>query len=137
MRAELKSVDSPDVDFETYWPKDEACFSFPIALRIGPEGSNTPDIFQMTVCTPGWLSKQNAGKTAVLGENLLIVFSYNWPTIHSYLENRINRMMAEDWPALALKLSRFARWEFENYKIYVKSTPNGQPYVNGHLNIAP
>ncbi|WP_408340119.1 Imm8 family immunity protein [Paraburkholderia sp. RL17-337-BIB-A] len=34
--------------------------------------------------------------------------------IHSYLENRINRLMADDWPALALKLSRFAGWEFES-----------------------
>lgn len=116
MRAELKSVDSPDVDFDTYWPEDETCFSFPIELRIGPEGSNASDLFQMTVCTPGWLSKQNSGMTAVFGENLLIVFGYNWDMIHSYLENRINRIMAGDWPTLALKLSRFARWEFENYR---------------------
>ncbi|MFM0010631.1 immunity 8 family protein [Paraburkholderia sediminicola] len=116
MRAELKSVDSPDVDFETYWPEDENCFSFPITLRIGPEGGDASDLFQMTVCTPGWLSRQNAGKTAVLGQNLLIVFGYNWAMIHSYLENRINRLMADDWPALALKLSRFASWEFESYQ---------------------
>jgi hypothetical protein len=70
----------------------------------------------MTVCTPGWLIKENAGKTAVLGQNLLIVFGYNWEMIQSYLENRIERVMAEDWPRLALKLSHYARWEFENYQ---------------------
>jgi hypothetical protein len=116
MRAELKSVDSPDVDFEIYWPEDETCFSFPITLRIGPEGSNASDIFQMRVCTPGWLSNQSTSKTAVLGGNLLIAFGYNWPMIRSHLDHRINRMMADDWPALALKLSRLARWEFENYR---------------------
>ncbi len=51
MRAELKSVDSPDVDFATYWPEDENCFSFPITLRIGAEGHDAADLFQMTVCT--------------------------------------------------------------------------------------
>lgn len=116
MRAELKSVDSSDVDFTTYWPEDETCFSFPITLRIGAEGRDAADLFHMTVCTPGWLSKENAGKTAVCGQNLLIVFAYNWEMIHSYLQNRINRLMAEDWAALALKLSRFASWEFEDYQ---------------------
>jgi hypothetical protein len=116
MRAELKSVDSPDVDFATYWPEDESCFSFPITLRIGAEGRDAADLFQMTVCTPAWLCRENAGKTAVLGQNLLIVFDYNWAMIHSYLENRINRLTAESWSALAVKLSRFASWEFENYQ---------------------
>lgn len=116
MRALLKSIHSADVDFKTYWPEDESCFSFPIELEIGYEGGNGADLFQMTVCTPGWLNKENVGHTAVLGHELLIVFDYNWPMIRSYLENRISSVTADDWPTLAMKLSRFASWEFDDYQ---------------------
>jgi len=95
MRAQLKSVRSPDVDLETYWPEDESCFSFPIELEIGREGITGADLFLMTVCSPGWLANENAGRTAVFGQELLIVFNYNWPMIRSHLEKRINRITAD------------------------------------------
>lgn len=38
MRAELKSIDSADIEFDSYSPEEEDCFSFPIQMAIGYEG---------------------------------------------------------------------------------------------------
>jgi hypothetical protein len=58
------------------------------------------------------------GKTALIGTALLIVFRYDWPAILSVIRQIAGSHMAEDWSALAQKLSRIADWEFEDYRPY-------------------
>jgi Immunity protein 8 len=112
MRARLRSVVSAEVHLDTYWPEDPDCVSFPIELVVGNDKSDDADSFQMTVCTPTWLSKQSTERTAVLSHGLLIVIDYGWPPIRKYIEKHISSLTAEDWPALAMKLSRHARWGY-------------------------
>lgn len=116
MRAQLKQILSADIDFDTYCPQDPACFSFPIEMDVGPEGEHGANIFQMTVCTPEWIRQGHRGKPIALGEGLLIVFEYDWPTIHTALEQKISSFTADDWDTLATKLSRIAHWEFADYQ---------------------
>ncbi|SIO26405.1 Immunity protein 8 [Burkholderia sp. GAS332] len=118
MRAELKFIDSPDIDFDSYSPEDEDCFSFPIGMTIGYEGGKGGDIFQMIVCTPTWIARENQGRTAVVGTGLLVVFRYDWPAILSAIQEIVSACTADDWSALAQKLSRIADWEFEDYRPY-------------------
>lgn len=72
----------------------------------------------MTVCTPTWIARENQGKTAVVGTSLLIVFRYDWPAILSAIREIVSGYTADDWSALAQKLSRIADWEFEGYRPY-------------------
>ncbi|SRR6266702_2037407 len=116
MRAELKSITSADVNFDTYNPEDEDCFSFPIEMVIGYEGGQGGNLFQMIVCTPAWISRENQGKAAVIGTELLIVFRYDWPAILSAIQDLVSGCTADDWPTLAQKLSRFADWEYSDYR---------------------
>ncbi|MFM0276784.1 Imm8 family immunity protein [Paraburkholderia sediminicola] len=112
------SIESADIDFDSYCPEEEDCFSFPIQMAIGYEGGKGGDLFQMTVCTPAWIAKENQGKTAVVGTSLLVVFRYDWPTILSAIREIVSAYTAYDWPTLAQKLSRIADWEFEDYRPY-------------------
>jgi hypothetical protein len=118
MRAELKSIDSADIDFDNYSPEVEDCFSFPIEMAIGYEGGKGGDLFQMIVCTPAWIAMENQGKTAVVGTGLLVVSRYDWPAILSAIREIVSAHSAPDWPGLAHKLSRIADWEFEDYHPY-------------------
>lgn len=119
MRAQLKSIDSADiVDFDTYHPADNRCFTFPIEMVIGYEGFDGGDLFQMTVCTPEWIALENWQDIAIAGTALLIVFEYDWPAIQSRIENLVSDHIADDWPKLAQKLSRFAEWQFADYTPY-------------------
>lgn len=118
MRAELKSIESADIIFDSYSPENEYCFSFPIQMVIGSEECQGGNLFQMTVCTPAWIATENQGKVAVVGTGLLVVFRYDWPAILSAIREIVSSYSADDWEALAQKLSRIAHWEFEDYRPY-------------------
>ena len=117
MRAKLKEIVSADVDFDSYQPKDATCFSFPIEMVIGPEHTESGDLFQMDVCTPEWIRKEYGEQhVAVTGFPLLLVFEYDWPKILTHLEHLIGSYTADNWDDLSLKLSRLAVWEFMDYQ---------------------
>jgi hypothetical protein len=45
------------------------------------------------------------------------VSEYDIATIRACVERRVDQCRGDDWQAIALKISRFAEWEFEDYKI--------------------
>jgi hypothetical protein len=46
---------------------------------------------------------------------LLIVEAFNVDLVESYLRKRVAQATGADWPAIAGKLARWSRWEFEDY----------------------
>jgi Immunity protein 8 len=66
-------------------------------MVIGYEGFDGGDLFQMTVCTPAWISREHPEEIAVFGTRLLIVFRYDWPTIHAAIKNIVSRYTADNW----------------------------------------
>jgi len=116
MRAKLKGISSPDVDLPTYWPEDEACFGFLIEMQVGPECKEGADLFQITVCTPDWIKAKCSARKAVWGRHMLIVFEFDLAEIESTISRYVENCTADDWPSLALKLSRIGGWEYEDYQ---------------------
>ncbi|WP_165614476.1 Imm8 family immunity protein [Paraburkholderia ginsengiterrae] len=43
---------------------------------------------------------------------------YNLSAITQQIAQKIDRVSEDDWPTIAAKVSRFAAWEFEDYKAY-------------------
>jgi hypothetical protein len=116
MRAKLKNLSSPDIEPLSYWPEDASCFGFLVEAQIGPENEKGAEIFQITVCTPDWIKKSYSEQKAVWGHHMLIVFEYDFSAIESEIIRYVQRFSGDDWPALALKLSRIGAWEFEDYQ---------------------
>ncbi|MFL9938468.1 immunity 8 family protein [Paraburkholderia graminis] len=89
-----------------------------IRLFVGPPGVPGADTFDVFVCTPDWLSeKVEDDSAAQWGRHLLIVKEYDLGAVVRAIEEMIGRISAADWPAVAVKLSRYAAWEFEDYKM--------------------
>lgn len=120
MKAELKSLTSSDIDERVYWPDDEDLFGFSVDATIGPKGEGAGNIFQFFVCTPKWIATRminhEFGEVGVFGKEMIIVTEYDFNSIRTMISNLCSRTMGRDWAEIANKLSRYAAWEYADYK---------------------
>ncbi|HEY4062999.1 MAG TPA: immunity 8 family protein [Puia sp.] len=117
MVSEVKSMISPDIlDFNAYFPDDCKSFSFLIQVMVGPKGENSSESFAMEVCTPNWLNDHREEYESVIGKGKLIVFKFDLPNILSRIEKIFDGCTGKDWNEIAINLSRYGHWEFENYQ---------------------
>src|SRR5690348_6440103 len=88
MIAELRHVSSSEVADLRRWTPQSADFSLDIRLLVGPAGSEGEESFDITVCSPEWIASYARRGGIMDGRHHLIVDSYNWPLIHSYITKR-------------------------------------------------
>ena len=115
MKAELKGVHSPDIDFNTFWPEESDNFGFLLQAMIGPEGQEGEESFGMQVCTPNWLKSRHSETDILFGKHMLIVFDYDIDRIKNYIAKYCERCVGDNWQDIASKLSKIGQWEFEDY----------------------
>ncbi len=114
MRADLKGISADEVDIHSYAPDDPECFFITLRLRIGPEGDNGGDDFEVFVCTPTWL--QNNVWEPMWGRHFLIVKEFNYQLIVDTIIKAISQYEGVGWSEIACKLARLYAWEFEDYQ---------------------
>ncbi len=85
-------------------------------MLIGPDGGEGEEAFDVQIVTPGWLEERCASEGLAAGDGRLLVFDYDWPRIEAYLQRRVASCTGSDWREVAQKLSRFSRWEFDDYQ---------------------
>ncbi len=116
MRARLKELHSPDVqNLEEWLPAGEA-FGFLLQAMIGPSDGEGMESFDLTVCSPHWLTKQMENVDIRSCEHTVLIPRYNYLLLRNYLDRRIAACEADNWPELATKLGQIGRWEFEDYQ---------------------
>lgn len=112
----IRAFHSPDVDdLAGYRPPGDD-FALLVQMLIGPDDGEGEEAFDVQVVTPAWLEQRYAGDGLAGGDGRLLVFGYDWPRIESYLRKRVAACGGNDWQEVAAKLSRFSRWEFEDYQ---------------------
>lgn len=116
MKAKLNLIWSSDVDFlETWTPPGD--FSVVLRLEVGPDEGQGEESFDLTVCTGGWLARQAREAGMIDGRHHLIVATFDWARIRSYIQERVDACTGDSWDEIATQLSRFAHWEFEDYDV--------------------
>jgi hypothetical protein len=119
MKAELKSLDCPDVDLETFVPEDPRSFGLLLQAMIGPEGGKFAESFDLQLHTPQWLlERRERGllPPVVFGRHMLLVFAYDYRQIFDTIQDYCRSCVGADWEEVAQKLSRIGYWEFEDYQ---------------------
>jgi len=117
MNAELKRLHSPDVDdLKVYSPNESDNFAFLLQAMIGPAGSEGEESFDVFVCTPKWLSSNHDEADIILGRHHLIVFKFDYPSLTKYVARLAERCNGTSWHDVAHQLSRFGKWEFDDYR---------------------
>lgn len=115
MRAELKSLHSPDIDLTTFWPEENDCFGFLLQAMIGPEGQEGADSFDIQVCTPKWILRKYSVTDVIFGMHMLIVFEYDLYRIREVIQNYCQRCIGDSWQEITPQLAKMGAWEFEGY----------------------
>ena len=115
MRAELRILFSPDVDdLQSYAPGDAFCVM--LSALIGPQGESGEESFDFEICSPAWLAAELEGCRWISGRYRLIMARFDLASVEHYIAARLAQATGETWAEVAGKLSRWARWEFEDYK---------------------
>jgi hypothetical protein len=121
MRAELKSIHSPDVwDLQNYRPVTVDNFGFLIQLMVGTAETKGQDAFSVVVCTPEWLRQRYSSADILVGRHHLIIFEYNYDRLMSFLRNYCSNCIGETWEEIANRMGRLAHWEYEDFKPTVR-----------------
>ena len=113
IRAELKSLMCSDFDMRTYVPETSDTFAFWVEMEIGPVGEESSDLFQVLVCTPRWLEKEVHKWGAQWSRSKLIINSYSFNELESFVSRAIGSIEGRDWKELVSKLRLLADWEFD------------------------
>ena len=114
VRAELKRLHSPDVlDLERFKP--ETPFGILIQAMTGPAGGEGEESFDFILCTPEWFA-DHMSKDIVSGRHHVFVKRYDYPALESFVRGFCASCRGDSWSAVAEKLGRIGKWEFEDYK---------------------
>jgi hypothetical protein len=119
VRAELKALDTadtPDGDVSSFQPSDETDFSLAVTASIGPAGEPGAELFQFTVCSPNALAQRALPKGFAFQRHTLVIERWDPALIKRAIGDLSLRTEGADWNEVATKLSRFGRWEFEDYR---------------------
>jgi hypothetical protein len=117
MKAELRRLHSPDaLDLERFSPAAPECFGILVQAMVGPQGHSGAEAFDFVLCTPAWLGEQLVREDCLWLQEHLLVAKYDYGALVVAVEGICARVTGETWTEVALKLNRFARWEFADYR---------------------
>jgi hypothetical protein len=116
MRAELKSLDSADAPqgLASFQPADPSSFALTVGATIGPAGGEGGDLFYFHIVTAAWLADNPPPKGFEFLRGLLVT-RWDYETVRRAISDLCLRVEGRDWNEIAIKLSRSAHWEFEDY----------------------
>ncbi len=119
MRAALKGLDTGDAeggDPRAFRPDDGTCFMLEVTASIGPAGQEGAELFQFIVCSPSWLVTEPLPKGFEFHRHTLLLERWDPKLVERAIGDLCRRTEGENWDEVALKLSRFGYWEFEEYR---------------------
>lgn len=114
MKASVKSIDLVDHENWAYWPDDVENFCIAAEALIGPIEEEGADIFSFEICTPKWFAA-NTNRVTGFARAIIFVPEYDEQTIKAVVTDLVARTSGSTWVEIGEKLSRYLRWEFEDY----------------------
>lgn len=123
MRAVLKELHFPDIDFANGAPASSNNFGQPVQADIGGERSDGADTFSATVCSPMWLTDRCGASGILWGRHKLIGNHFDRAKIAEAIGAFCASCIGETWVELAAQLQRFGHWEFDSYDVNREGPP--------------
>lgn len=112
----LDRLHSPDLlDMQSSGPEDPESFCILVQAMIGPKEEPGEESFDFIVCTPKWLAQSVSENQFVFGRHYLIIDYYDYSVILSAINSICQTSSGSSWKQVAEHLSRYGKWEFEDY----------------------
>lgn len=116
MKAKVHRFHSPDCDLDTFVPGDAEDVGILVQIIAGPFDGPGEESFDVLVLTPRWLSRWIEERGPLVGRHHLFVNHFDWAVVRTILVEAVERESAASWTELGDRISRLARWEFEDYR---------------------
>jgi hypothetical protein len=117
MRAGLRGFSSSDVpDLEAWRPDDAECFELQLTAFIGPDSGGGEEMFDFRVCTAAWLAENPPPKNFEFLSNTILMGRWEYEALNRAPGDLRFRTEGGDWKQIATRLSRYGRWQYEDYR---------------------
>lgn len=110
----LHSPDLPDVQIDA--PDDPKKFMILVQAFVGSEDSEGEDAFTFVVCTPSWIEDEVRENGYLLPLFFIVVPEWDYGKVHTVISDLCARIGDGGWDKAARRLSRYALWEFDDYR---------------------
>ena len=115
MKAEIKAYERTDnEDLSSYEAEDKQVFGFTLLFSIGVKGQEGADYFEVDVASPRYL--EHLIPQPFFLRHIILATDYNLPEAVTLVRKYVEALDGDSWEELAGKISRVARWEFEDYR---------------------
>jgi hypothetical protein len=116
MKAQLKSLHSPDVDdLRSFLPEVPERFAVLVQAMIGPAGEDSAESFDIVVCSPAAI-REEAEKGPVIGLHRIVMARFGYDDLVRTIREFCQRCEGATWQDVARRVGRLGRWEFEDYR---------------------
>lgn len=118
VRGELKALDvaGEDGDLRSFDPADHEYFVVHVTAIVGPAGQEGEELFQFTICSPRWFADQPLQKGFAFQRHTLFLERWDPGLVERAIQDLCRRTEGNTWNEVALKLSQYGHWEFEDYR---------------------
>jgi hypothetical protein len=96
---------------------DPAEFCLLARIIVGEPGTPGDELFDITVCTPEWLSEAARRDSGIYNprHHLIVDFEqFDVRTLRAWLSAKVQETQADTWAEVAERLSRLGNSEFED-----------------------
>lgn len=118
-RAVIKNFEGMGyVDPCDYVSSDPENDAFTLRMLVGSADSPGMELFDVLVCTPGWLVGEISQNGPQIGRHMLILELLELLDLQraqDFLRRRVEQLMAPTRSELAEKVARLGYWEFEDH----------------------
>ena len=114
MRARVTVWTNTGDELESVKPDELTNVGESIHVYAGPVDGRGEDVFELLVCTPGWLASEVSRTGPMVGRHLLIVEKWDAVRVREKVVELFTQERGDDWAELALRLSRLGFWGFED-----------------------
>jgi hypothetical protein len=117
MHAELRGLYSPDTEdltLEAFLPPDPEHFTLVVGAYVGPSDAGGEELFTFVVCSPSSIAELKLQKGFGFQRDTLLLERWDPQLIQRAIGDLCRRTEGLSWNEVAVKLSRYGRWEFED-----------------------
>ncbi len=117
MRPRIESIGTPDGEpLESIKVADVRSFNEVVRVLIGPSVGEGEEIFDIYICSPGWIECQCEEKGYWLARRTWVLSHWEVSLVRRAIQETVLRVTGNSWQAISQQLAAFMMWEFQDYK---------------------
>lgn len=101
---------------DSFEPVDPAWFGILVDVYLGPKDGPGEELFQFSVCSPSYMEADAALYGTKWLRGYVLMPSWDYDALCRLVQDLCDRTEGADWHEVAMKLSRYMEWEFDDYQ---------------------